>query len=152
VVNLLSVGAMFSKGFQKRDISRKFKWLLKASNYLLYRWNTKKHPFASLNRPVVCYKLFHSSLLHLPCYPFLQLQKTPMAGKKDGKDKKKGRGDKRKCPMTPSEEGFGDSRLSDERTPPPSPASLLSVCIGRFHGTINDGEALSHGHRASRSR
>jgi hypothetical protein len=54
--------------------------------------------------------------------------KTLMAGKKDDKGRKKNRGDKRKRPPTPSLEDFGDSELSDERTPPSSPNSPSSVC------------------------
>jgi hypothetical protein len=56
------------------------------------------------------------------------LPKTLMAGKKDGKGWKKNRGDKRERPPTPPLEDFGDSELSDERTPPSSPSSPSSVC------------------------
>jgi hypothetical protein len=82
----------------------------------------------------VCYKLLHSSLLRLPCYPFLHLQKTPMMGNKGNKGKKKGMGDKRKCPLTPLSEDFSDSELTDERTPLLSPASSLYVCKGDSMG------------------
>jgi hypothetical protein len=77
----------------------------------------------------VCCELLHSSLLCLPCYPFLHLQKTPMMGNKGDKGKK-GRGDKRKRPSTPSSKDFGDSEFTYERTPLLSPASPFV----RLHG------------------
>jgi hypothetical protein len=70
--------------------------------------------------------------------PFLQssspFPKTPMARKKDSKCKNKNRGDKSERPPTLSLEDFGDSELSDERTPPSSPSSPSYVCTDNSMG------------------
>jgi hypothetical protein len=51
-----------------------------------------------------------------------------MAGNKDGKGRKKDKGEKRKHHVTPPLEDFGDLELSSEGTPLPSPDSPSTVC------------------------
>lgn len=51
-----------------------------------------------------------------------------MADKKGDKSRKKDKGSNRRHPPTSPSEDFGDSKLSDEWSPSPSPGSPLSVC------------------------
>lgn len=52
-----------------------------------------------------------------------------MAGKGRGKGRNKAKGEKRKHPLTPPSEDFGDSELSSEWDHPPSLSSPSSICM-----------------------
>jgi hypothetical protein len=115
------------KGDRGVQSPRKPKWLLRDGLCLLYDRKTKRHSFASLNRPLcdaniftrLCFFLFHF---------FLFPPRTLMAGKKGGNGRRTIKGEKRKRPLTPPFEDFSDLELSEERTPPSSPGSPSSAC------------------------
>lgn len=68
-----------------------------------------------------------------------------MGGKGEGKDRKKAKGEKRKCPPTPPSKDFGDSELSSEEAHPPSPGFPSFVCTDDSMGLSPRERAYLHG-------
>jgi hypothetical protein len=68
-----------------------------------------------------------------------------MAGKKDGKGRRKAKGGKRKHPPTPPPEDFIDSELSKEGTSLPSPEPSSSVCADDSMGLSTEERSYLYG-------